>query len=443
MEKKFCLVNGNVLVILDFIHIKLSKVVKMLGFKIGLGIYEYNFPSGMVMGGYSARNKPSVGTHDPITARATVFIGNEKNPKKKVLIIEAEFIGLEKTRVTKLKEELAKKYQLLPEQILIAVTHPHSSVLNINLFTTASPNAKKMVDEGIRAAVQNAFNSLFEGYLEYYVGDIDKVSFNRRDWDKNSEAVSKEMIILKLFDDTKKLRGLMYNWSCHPVVMQAENLQLTADWPYFTQQFLRKELKEPTLIVQFLQGTPGNLNPRNVPFSGTVTNTFKDCQEIGDDVGRQMLKILTNSPQIFPVQSDPKSILLGGLLLEIEIPVEDADKAEFFKEFTNTIEINGKFYVRTIVQALRVGPLGLVGFPGEMFSDIGLEIKNAKIFPATLVIGYANDYIGYAGSTAVYQAGGYEMMMMSIGPEEGPMLTEAALTLLKNTTLKRNFFDED
>ena len=379
------------------------------------------------MGGYMARGKPSTGVHDKITCRALwlQITGN------KVLLVEADFVGLEKKRVETLKQQIHEKHKIPTNRILIGVTHPHSSVLNINLFTTPSDIIKDQVDEGILLAVDRAVSGKFEGYMEGFKGIITDVSFNRRDWDPLSDIVNDEIVGAKIFDSKDKLKGVFYNYSCHPVVMGADNLQLSADWPYFTQQSLRSHYNDPDLFVMFLQGTPGNLNPVNTPMNGVIPpHTFVECQEIGEKLGTQLAKILDGYG--FPIGQGSSAgfLKIMGVVKDIKIPMDDEDKAEFFEEFAEIVQEEGQPMVSTVVQGIRFGPLGIVGLPGEIFSEIAVNLKKQAQLPLLMVVGYANDYIGYAGPKAVYEAGGYEMAMMGLSPEEGPIIEEAGIKVV-------------
>jgi neutral/alkaline ceramidase-like enzyme len=396
--------------------------------KIGLGLYEYNFEIGLTMGGYMARGSKSTATHDPISCRAVIIENNDT----KMLLIEADFVGLEKIRVIALKKEINAKYDIPIEHILIGIIHTHSSVLNMNLFASPSEGVLEKVDEGIRLAVDQAFSNIFTGYLEIFKGDIKGVSFNRRDWDPLSDIVNDEAVIIKIFDEADKLHGLLYNYSCHPVVMSEKNLELSADWPYYTQQYLRENLKDNDLFVIFLQGTPGNLNPVNVPMSKKppTPNTFEDCQEIGDSVGKQLLSILNSKGSNIGSDNELSQASFKGLTESIDLPIDDEDKTEFFEEFSEISEIDGNFYVKSVIQALKIDSLCIIGLPGEIFSEIGLNFKRNSGCPFTMVVGYANDYVGYIGPKAVYEVGGYEMMMMSLSPEEGPVLEEKTMALI-------------
>jgi hypothetical protein len=64
--------------------------------------------------------------------------------------------------------------------------------------------------------------------------------------------------------------------------------------------------------------------------------------------------------------------------------------------------------VKTPVQALRIGALGLATFPGEAFAELGLEVKAKSPFQPTMLIELANDYRGYIPTPEAHANGGYE-----------------------------------
>ncbi|MBC7287851.1 MAG: hypothetical protein H5T86_07370 [Armatimonadetes bacterium] len=60
------------------------------------------------------------------------------------------------------------------------------------------------------------------------------------------------------------------------------------------------------------------------------------------------------------------------------------------------------------IQAIRIGDVGIVGLPGEVFVEIGLAIKRRSPFPRTLVVELANDWLGYIPTDKALQEGSYE-----------------------------------
>ena len=389
--------------------------------KIGSCSIPIEIPVGTTMGGYMARSKPSTGTHDDLHAKS-IIIGLEN---KKICLCVADVIGLEKFKTLELKERISKTTGINIENILVSITHTHSGPRNIQIFGDPWEKSQTILDNLYEAAV-SANNNLFEGKIEYSRGEIKEVAYNRRDFDENSKKIDFECVALKILDNNNNVKAIVYNFSNHPVVMNPDNLEITADWPYYTEVMLKEKFGKD-IDVLFFQGTPGNLNPVNVPMNNPK-HTWDDVKEIGDKTGSQLIDILNNSKPLTINNAND----IQGAVCNVELDAEDEDKAEIF-EWADVIEKEGNFYVSTYCQALKIGNLAIFGIPGEAFSENGMDLKNFanKTNDATMVIGYANDYIGYYGPKAAYLVGGYEMMMMSLSENEGPQIEACALSALK------------
>jgi hypothetical protein len=65
-------------------------------------------------------------------------------------------------------------------------------------------------------------------------------------------------------------------------------------------------------------------------------------------------------------------------------------------------------FVETLVQAARIGELGIAASPCETFVETGLAIKAESPLKPTFTIELANDYCGYLPTAEHHQLGGYE-----------------------------------
>ena len=82
-------------------------------------------------------------------------------------------------------------------------------------------------------------------------------------------------------------------------------------------------------------------------------------------------------------------------------------------------------------QAFRLSrDLAVVGLPGEVFVELGLEIKRRSPFATTLVIELCHDAPGYIPTGKAFREGSYETVNSRIAPGGGETLAEAAVGLL-------------
>ena len=86
------------------------------------------------------------------------------------------------------------------------------------------------------------------------------------------------------------------------------------------------------------------------------------------------------------------------------------------------------------VQVMRIGNLALVAWPGEMFCQLGLDLKARSPAATTFVVELANDYIGYVPTRAGFEQGGYEIWLArsaKVASGTGEAMVESTLRLLK------------
>jgi hypothetical protein len=90
------------------------------------------------------------------------------------------------------------------------------------------------------------------------------------------------------------------------------------------------------------------------------------------------------------------------------------------------------------VWAMRVGDCAIVGTPGEVFSEIGQQVRAASPFATTLFAGYCQGVLGYMATAEEYPYGGYEPTVAHRGyahpapfaPETANLIVRTSLDLL-------------
>jgi len=82
--------------------------------------------------------------------------------------------------------------------------------------------------------------------------------------------------------------------------------------------------------------------------------------------------------------------------------------------------------------AIRLGDAAIVGLPGEIFCQSGLEIKRRSPAPHTLVAELSNDAVGYVPPREAFQQGGYEPTLGSatFAEDSAERLVESAVEQL-------------
>ena len=93
-------------------------------------------------------------------------------------------------------------------------------------------------------------------------------------------------------------------------------------------------------------------------------------------------------------------------------------------------ERNGKPH-EVEVQVIALGKdVAWVSLPGEVFTELGLAIKQDSPFATTIIAELANGLLGYIPSRRAYAQGNYEVVSARCGPGSGELLVDAAVKLL-------------
>ncbi|MBC7464088.1 MAG: hypothetical protein H7227_07505 [Actinobacteria bacterium] len=91
------------------------------------------------------------------------------------------------------------------------------------------------------------------------------------------------------------------------------------------------------------------------------------------------------------------------------------------------------------IWAARLGDAAIVGTPGELFSELGAEVRRRSPFATTIFAGYCQGVLGYVSTPEEYQFGGYEPTVAQRGyghpapfsPAASRMLVEESVALLE------------
>ena len=84
------------------------------------------------------------------------------------------------------------------------------------------------------------------------------------------------------------------------------------------------------------------------------------------------------------------------------------------------------------VQAIRLdADTAMVCLPGEIFAELGLDIKRASPFKRTIVLTISNDRPSYVPTRKAFAEGSYEVANARVQPGVGETLVETSLQLLR------------
>ncbi|MGH2354564.1 MAG: hypothetical protein ACRDJN_23395, partial [Chloroflexota bacterium] len=262
--------------------------------------------------------------------------------------------------------------------------------------------------------------------------------------------------------------AMLVNFGLHPAIVGG--VAIGGDFPTFLETGVQRLLgpggnraenvrtvagsAAPAPVVVFANAPCGDINHIDVshpqPQSGIV-----EAARVGTILAAEAGKAACRIVPDWETGDTGPPLRAGRQLVELRLRRPSADEVEWARQIIAsglrmTMEPGGGLRVveahriaaladlwtgpthRTEVQALAVGDdLAIVGLPGEVFVELGLDLRRRSPFAHTLVLGLANEAIGYVPTRRAYDEGGYEPTSSRLQPGSGEQLVDEALAVLK------------
>jgi len=90
-----------------------------------------------------------------------------------------------------------------------------------------------------------------------------------------------------------------------------------------------------------------------------------------------------------------------------------------------------KGHIATEIQGMKIGDFVLITFPGELFAEVGLHIKQQSPLEYTFMAGYTNGHLGYAPTADAYESAAYEDCLTPYAPEWQEIYEQKALEIIR------------
>ncbi len=416
--------------------------------------------------GYVPRQARFSGIHDPLFARAIVL----DNGDKKLAIISADslgfgndILGAGRNFTAAVRQKINNRTGIEPHNIMLACTHAHAApetmgITRLSDVPEIAPWLEVLIEQ-LASVVEIASNNLAPTRLKLGMGQVDSISHNRRARgipveDQIAHGLLDTQVGVLLCEGLENNESsIIVNFACHPVTVQVQPL-VSAGYPGVTTDLLER-IVEGCGNCLFLQGAAGNINPIR-----DDTRDFADVTRYGMTLAGEVLKIIGNlqSPEApvmvpnlsaitetihLPVRDLPDSRPIKEAYQQAMRSLEDVkteeekykalQKAREYKESLDFIE-HATEPVSAEVQVMRIGDLALAATPGEMFVQLGLEIKRRSAAPNTFVVELANGWVGYLLNPGGFAEGGYESLpgpWTKVSEEAGRMLVDKSVEITK------------
>ncbi len=398
----------------------------------GLAEVTITPPVGVWLQGYGARDRASEGVRDPLMLHCAVF----EDSGNYAAIVRADLIAFSAESVERIRQGIEEKTPVKGDCVMLAATHTHSGPV-IGAIKGMSNNADEKYPRSIElAAVEAVVSALGEmepveiGVAAGSVADLAYVREGPAEGDPS-------LTVMKVARaGTGEPLCLLVDYACHSVVLGGDNYHISADYPGVVRGFVEKELGAKLL---FLQGACGDIDP----VRGT-SPADERLEHMGTAIGAEAIRIAegAKASPAGKIASFVATAKLPAVQLkrdELQKMIDEAkafneslpdgqdtfyDRNDTFKRNESRVTLKwatemlraldaGEFpeHVECAVQVMRIGEAVLVGVAGEVFSEIGLAVKEVFGADRTFFVGYANGCIGYIPSLRSYDAVPYAVTM--------------------------------
>lgn len=405
--------------------------------------------------------------HDEIFARCLVLDDGET----RLGLVLVDNVGVKQEVFDAAKKMIHEATGLAPAQIMMASTHTHSS---ISAGGTGEKRRAWTEDEPLDAyqsfmasriadGMQVALKNLEPARIGWGSGSVPQHVFNRR-WKMKpgtpmpnplggddmavmnpgvahpnllepAGPTDPEVAYISVQSIDGRPLALLANYSLHYVGgvpkghISADYFGVFAD---IIQEHLQADGQHPPFVAMMSNGTSGDVN--NINFKGPSVRhpPYWKMKVVAEDVVREILKSYHDIGYRDWVKLGARQELLTlkvrkpGLELSkfvkgvLERPELETGRHRLEKTYAERVVQMESWpdEISVIIQAFKIGDLGIGGIPFETFAETGLEIKEKSPFNKTFTISFANGSFGYLPTPEQHRLGGYETWLSTNRVEE-------------------------
>ncbi len=424
--------------------------------KLLTGYHKVNInpPLGIGIDGYFVP-RFAQGYLDDICASALVLGCDEE----RIAVISIDACILDTSLVIRYREAIEKATGIPAGKIFLTNTHTHTGPLMSPTDMFEAPEAPILkyadfVKERLIDAVKLALYDMVPTRMGYGTGMAPaRVAYIRRYRMKDGSTMTcppiddpdivapigelDQRVHVLRFDREGRKPFILMNYGLHADTVNGD--LLSADWPYWMEKALDLALEGANCM--FICGAQGDVGSTNVhPDSADMNDT-----EISFDnemkspgmarfVGRALagtvlqvydkvyytdvdsIQMITKTVPVKLNVPEPHEVPLARKYKELHESGRDCDIPYTAMELTTVVAEalrickyeNSPAYLDLKLLGLKIGPVALVGIPGEPFTEVGVKIKEAEGFSLILPCALTNGYEGYFPVKSAYDEGGYE-----------------------------------
>lgn len=425
----------------------------------GVGRTNITPPLGTALAGYPVQDRVAETIRDPLYATALVLARGDC----RVAIISLDWILIEAEEVVAIRELVHAHTGIAPSHVTVAAIQSHSAPRTFSAWGWGDKDRAYIsaVLPHIGEAVAQAVATLQPALVG--VGTTtSEVGINRRQIRQNHTVTlgvnpwgpyDPTMTVLRVEGAQGPLATLIH-YGAHPTVFSGKSRAVSRDWPGIMIDRVEALTNAPAI---FINGAVGDVAPRT-NFMGAVGDGETALLEVGTRAATDALRAYRSIKEVrdLDLAVVTEEILLPYRPLpnleeaQRQLAAATANQAQWgqpmcdYRHWQSVVKahsappVTGIPFSQTIT---RLGPVALVPFPGEPFTEIVLRLRDYSPFQHTLCASTTNGCLGYFVTRESLHRGGYEVW---VGKAYGPYLLSETIddTLIEaNLRLLRALYE--
>ena len=428
-------------------------------------------PLGITINGYFVKRYAD-GVLDPLEVNALALsCGTET-----VILMSLDNLGIPQVYLQPMQEAVCQATGLPKEALFIHCTHSHTAgAVGAKWEEPLNLDYRKTLEKLLSQAATAALADRKPARMGWRTAKTPTLAFSRRFRMKDGSVrtnpgIGNPDILEQLGGPDDQLRLLRFDREGGDTLVLAQfgmhpdsvgGSKLSADWPGFTRRTFEQAVPDSKLI--FFNGAEGDIGVQNVfPKPGDMNGLTLDFDDVfrGYNASRRYGRILAGTAlQIYDIVQYTEVDTLSFAQTTIKVPAnvpapEQMPQAKKYAELHNAghddqipytgmqlttvvaealrmvrLE-NGPAYFEMVLSAIGIGPVALLGIPGEPFAAISKGVQDAG-FETVLLTCNTNGYEGYFPMEDAYIEGGYEARSSNFRAGVGELLITAGKDLLK------------
>lgn len=394
-----------------------------------------------LLAGYALRQ--ATGVHDDLYASAVYL----EDSATSALLIGYDLLAMERELIDHLKEAVQSVLPLAKESIFFTCTHTHEgpevrerkfrdrwgederpayldSYLHFLADKTQAVAQEAMIcarqcDLLVnRAYVDENINRRFFLSNEHYLG----IPGNKHLVPVAYEHVDKELGMLYFCPSgTRRPLGVIVNYTMHPLTAGHVSTLISADVPGVVRDRIKESMQCPTC---YITGAAGDNHPK-APEAG-----FAETRRVGEILATEAIKRGYDALKI----DEPLRLLYTSRSVRLRLRTRaefeaiplNGQSEQVITENLKRVEQPGA-EIDVPFSLLAIGPVLLIGVPGELVAELGSVLKWFSPFKRAYIMYQATDSLDYIAHPNAYRWGGFETFCGQLSPAAVRPLINAIL----------------